>query len=72
MFPIIVFLESLDCPESDTVTMADGAFIYVFFYLLAYLLWLELDGIDYLVAIATVKCHITTFRIEGTLTFFAK
>ena len=72
MFSIIVFLESLDRSEGDALTMANRAFIYIFFYFFPYFLWFELDSIDYLTAITAVKCYITTFRIECVFTFLSE
>ena len=70
MLPIIVFLESFHCSESDTFPMTQRAFVEVFFHLFAYFLWFEMYGFDNLAAVTTIKCHFSAFRIECTFTFF--
>jgi hypothetical protein len=72
MFPIVVFLESLSGSECDTLAVACGTFVYVFSDFFAYLLRFEVDGIDFLMTITTIICHISALRVEVILTLLPK
>jgi hypothetical protein len=52
--------------------MTERTLIEILFHLFSDLLWLETDRVYHLSAVTTIKCDITTLRIECIFSFFPK
>jgi hypothetical protein len=67
-----MFLQSFACSYRDTLTMTDRALIEIFAHFFPYLLWLEVDGIDFFPAVTTEKLYLSSLWTEVIFPFFTK
>lgn len=72
MFPIVVRLEPLLCPNSHTMSVASRTLIEVLFHLFANFLWRQLDRLNGLATVTTIERYLSAFRIELGFAFFSK
>lgn len=72
MFPIVVCLESLLCPDSHSMSVASRTLVEVLFHLLSDFLRGELDWLDRFTTITTIERYLSALRIELGFAFFSK
>lgn len=62
--PIIVFFQSFECSDCNSLSMTSGTLVEIFLYLFSDFLWFETNWFDHLSAFTTVKRDISPLRIK--------